>query len=80
MPASVPSPAQESSETAQLSGTSTTDDLLNALQKRKHICTQHFLFNFVSYSYLSSSFRSFISSLDSCSVPKNVSEALSIPG
>ena len=71
---------QESIETitAQLPGNSTNDDISIALQKGKHICTQHPLFNFVSYSNLSSSFRSFISSLDSCSIFENVSEALSI--
>jgi len=60
--ASVPSSAQESSEIviAQLLGTSLFDDLPIALRKGKHTYTQHPLFNFISYSHLSSSFRSFI--------------------
>ena len=78
---SVPSPARESSETvtAQLLDNSTTNDLPIALRKGKRTCTQHPLCKFVSYSHLSSSFHSFTSSLDSCSAPKNMSEALSIP-
>ena len=66
--ASVPSPAQASSETvtAQLPENYTTDDLLIKLWKGKHTCTQYPLFNFVSYSHLLSFFHSFISSLDSC--------------
>ena len=78
-PASLPNHAQESSEiaTAQLPSTSTTNDFPIALRKSKWNCTQHLLFNVVSYSHLLSFFRSFISSLDSCWVPKNVSEALS---
>jgi len=81
-PASVPSPMQASSETVttQLPDNSTIDNLPIALRKDKHTCTQLPLFNFVSYSHLSSSFRSFISSLDSCSIFKNMSEALSILG
>jgi len=41
-----------------------------ALRKDKRACTQYPLSNFISYSHLSSSFRLFISSLDSCSVLK----------
>ena len=48
--------------------------------KKTHTFTQHPLSNFISYSHLSSSFRSSISSLNSRLVPKNVSMALSIPG
>ena len=54
------------------------DDLPIALRKEKRTCIQHPLFNFASYSYLSASFHSFISSLDSHLVLKNVLEALSI--
>ena len=44
-PASVSSPAHESSESviAQLPGNFTTDDLLIALQKDKNTCTQSLL-------------------------------------
>ena len=84
---SVPSPAQESSLRLSLHnylvlllGSSTSDDIPIALWKGKYNCTQHSLFNFVSYSHLSSAFHSFISFLDSCSVLKNVSEAMSLPG
>ena len=71
---------QESSEivTTQLPSSATTDDLPIALQKGKHNYTPHPLSNFVLYSHLSSSFCSFISSFDSCSVLKNVSKALSL--
>ena len=74
--ASVPNPAQQSSKTvtAQLLSISTADDLTIALRKGKHNCTQHSISNFISYSHLLSSLRSFISSLDSCSTPKNVSK------
>ena len=76
-PASVLGPAHASSETvtAQLLSNFTID-LLIALRKSKHTCTHHPFFNFVFYSHLLSFFRSFISFLDSCSVHKNVSEAL----
>ena len=76
---SVSSPMQESSETitAQLPGSYTIDDFPIAL--RKENMTQHPIFTFVSFSHLSSAFCLFISSLDSCSVPKNVLEIMSIP-
>ena len=79
IPTSVPSSTQQSSKTiaAQLSVTSTFDDLPIALQKEKRNCTQHPITNFVSYSHLSF-FRSFISSLKTHSIRKNVSETLSI--
>ena len=48
--------------------------------KRQTYLYLHFLSIIISYSNLSSSFCSFISSLDSCSVPNNVSEALSLLG
>ena len=59
---SVSSPAQESNETvtAQLPHNSTNDDFPIALWKDQHNCTQHTVFNFISYSHLLSSFRSFI--------------------
>jgi len=77
--ASVPSLAQESSEIviAQLPGTSTSDDLLMHFEK-ENVLILNILFNFIFYSHLSSFFRSFIFSLNSYLVPKNVSDALFI--
>jgi len=77
---SISSPVQKSSEfvTAQLLDFSITDDLSIALRKDKHNCTHHPLFNFIYHSHLSSFFRSFISSMNSCSIPKNVSTTLSL--
>jgi len=58
----VSSPAQESNETvtAQLPHNFTNDDFPIALRKEKRNCTQHIVSNFISYSHLLSSFRSFI--------------------
>jgi len=78
VPLSTSTSGPASSTTVPLSENS--DDRLIALRKGKRTCTLHPLSNFVSYSHLSSSFKSFISSLDSYSVPKTVSEALSMPG
>ena len=50
-----------------------------ALRKGTRACTKHPLSKFVSYSHLSSSYRAFVSKLDSVSIPKNVHEALSNP-
>ena len=68
-----------SSDVTTNSGTIFDDNLLIALCKDKCTCTSHFISHFVSYSHLSPSFHSFISSMDSYYVPKSVSEALSIP-
>ena len=76
-PAPVP-PSTSLTNPEQVQPTSSDDDLPIALRKGKRTCTRHLISQSVSYSHLSPSFSSFISSLNSYSVPKNVSEALSM--
>ena len=52
----------------------------HCLQKGKQSCIADLLYNFMSYAHFSSPFHSFVSSLDSYSFPKSVSEALSGSG
>ena len=55
------------------------NDIPIALRKGKRSCTSHSISRFVSYSHLSPSFHAFIYSMDSYSIHKFVSKALSIP-
>lgn len=43
-------------------------------------CNPHPIYNFLSYHRLSPSYYSFVSSISSISIPKNVFEALNHPG
>ena len=55
------------------------DSLPIALQKGKRTCTTHPITQFVSYVGLSPSFCAFVSFVSTTSIPKSVSEPLSIP-
>jgi len=68
------------SDTTNDSDTVFDDDLPIALHESKRTCTSYPISCFVSYSHLSSSFHTFISSMDSYSVFRYASEALSISG
>ena len=68
-----PTPAASSSNLVQ------NNNLLIALHKGKSQCA-HPISSFVSYNHFSSSFCSFIASLDSISLPNIVRKALSHPG
>ena len=50
-----------------------------ALRKGVRSCTNHPIYNFVSYKNLSPSYKAFISSLDQVQVPNSVHEAIQIP-
>ena len=65
--------------TASTSDHVLSDDLPIALRKGKRQCT-HPISSFFSYNHLSSHSCSFIASLDSISLPNEVSEALAHPG
>ena len=56
-----------------------SDDLPIAIRKGKHQCIYP-ISSFCSYNHLSSHYCSFIASLDSISLPNEVSEALAYPG
>ena len=58
---------------------SNTDlDIPIALRKGIRSCTQHPISKFISYSKLSSSFKTFTSSLSDVFIPRNIEEALKI--
>ncbi|KAJ9707614.1 hypothetical protein PVL29_002586 [Vitis rotundifolia] len=60
---------------------SSTDHLPIALWKgNRSIRNPHFVYNFLSYHRLSSSYSVFVSTLSSVSLPKSTSKALSHPG
>jgi len=54
-------------------------DVPIALQKGKQSCTDHPIFNFVSYDNLNPTFRQFALSLSSESIPRSYTEALLVP-
>ena len=56
-----------------------TDDIPIALRKGKRHCTYP-ISSYISYNLLTSSSRTFVSSLDYIKIPKTVSEALEHPG
>ena len=56
-------------------GKASSSDLPIALRKGTRTCTQHPISQFVSYDSLSSTFRTFVSSLSSVSIPQNWREA-----
>ena len=68
-----------SSDTITDVDTVSDDNLPIALRKGKRTCTSNPISRFVSYTHLSPSHHTFISSIDSYFVPKSKSEALSIP-
>ena len=80
---SSPTPVPDSS--ADSSGNdhfpTVVDDLDAPIAHRKGVrtCTQHPISQFVSYSRLSSSYRAFVSSLSSISIPQDWKEAIIIP-
>lgn len=50
-----------------------------ALRKGVRTCTKHPISQFVSYSHLSPSYRAFVSSLSSVSIPQDWKEAITLP-
>ena len=55
-------------------------DIPISLRKGVRKCTNHLIGNYVSYEGKSSSYRAFVSSLDSIHVPNTIHEALRHPG
>ncbi|EXB70633.1 hypothetical protein L484_023818 [Morus notabilis] len=55
------------------------DDRPIALGKGTRLCTNHPIYNFISYGKLSSNHRAFVSNLDRIQVPNSIQEALLIP-
>ncbi|EXC05244.1 hypothetical protein L484_002665 [Morus notabilis] len=55
------------------------DDRPIALRKGTQLCTNHPIYNFISYGKLSSNHRAFVSNLDRIQVPSSIHEALLIP-
>ncbi|XP_073152035.1 uncharacterized protein [Henckelia pumila] len=64
---------------SSLSGTTHDLDVPIAFRKGVRSCNKHPIFNFVSYSNLSSSFRVFTSTLSSVIIPRSIQEALNVP-
>ena len=54
-------------------------DILIALRKGVRTCTHHPIEKYVSYGKLSQGYRTFVASLDSTQIPRNLHEALQHP-
>ena len=54
-------------------------DMPITLIKGVRTCTQHLIYNFVSYGKLSPSYQAFVSALNSVQVPNSIQEALKNP-
>ena len=54
-------------------------DLPIALWKGVRSCTNHPIYNFVSYKGLSPGFRVFVTNLNKIQIPNNIQEALKLP-
>ena len=65
---------------SDISSPENTDlDVPIAIRKGVRSCTQHPISNFVSYSRLSASYKSFLSNISSVSIPNHVQDALADP-
>jgi len=80
-PSSVPVSAPQESTSPSSNPSPPSDlDMPIALRKGKRSCTSHPISNFVSYDHLSPAFSSFISAINSPTIPTNIHDALSRPG
>ena len=76
-PESQSSPGNSKSDS--ISADSPIDDRPIALRKGKRVCTDHPIYNFVSYERLSPTHRAFISKINKAQVPTTIHEALAVP-
>ena len=54
-------------------------DLLTVVRKRVRACAKHPIYNYLTYSQLSGSYRAFISKVNEIQVPHTILEALEDP-
>lgn len=74
-----PSLGAPSTDTSNSTEVSDEPELPIAVRKGTRSCTQHPIERFVSYHALSTPYKSFLSVLSSCSIPKTVADALADP-
>ncbi|KAL3512094.1 hypothetical protein ACH5RR_024811 [Cinchona calisaya] len=73
------SPGNVSSNLDSAPTSPSIDDIPIALRKGKRACTDHPIYNFVSYKKLSPSHYAFVSNLNKIQVPNTMHKALKVP-